>query len=264
MQCTTLTLSEMRDRIERSNRDSAQNRNCYIVQEQASISEIYEQAACDCSENCTCREFGCSAHWRLKSDVTFREFQNAFLRMFVDNHQHAKVIQTVTNGDDAVGRARGASEILTNVRRDWMKLSESAHLHGKCLFCDDWLDPFWKHRFSVYEGSVYWAKQWAALLPDTAIPYDTQSRLAIQEFTGESAADYTDVLTGLRKCFLEAMRRDNVSLDDFRRLDDPNESGVAFHWKRIRLPRPGFDYPNEYEPKTRPISRVIDKCFYSP
>ncbi len=47
------------------------NKNLYPVQEQASLLEIWEYVPCECNEDCLCKFFDCSGHWKIKKGLTF-------------------------------------------------------------------------------------------------------------------------------------------------------------------------------------------------
>jgi len=252
-------------RIDRSNYDSAyRNLNKYIIQEQASLDEIYEAYLCPCPPACECRKHLCRLHWRLRGNVTFPQFRDAFLRMFVHRFFHAGAIQALDLDRIGSGRLGGVASTLLHIHDNWPSLFKNAVSWSGTLLCTNWQDEFWRQEWSAYDKSVYWAKQWAMLLPDTCVPYDSASRVAIRECTGGAPPGYFEMLDRLRSHLIDLLNREGGTVMDFRELDAPGRAGLHFDHASIALPHLGFPYSYDYLPVHRPLSRVIDKFFYSP
>lgn len=259
------TFATIKARVDQSNSDSAYlNSNLYLIQEQASLDDVYEQFACPCGPQCNCRKYGCRSHWRLRANVAFPEFRDAFLRMFVPRLQHTNITLRLDNGEQGSGRVAGAVTVLSYLRNNWAMFLQNASSWPRTLLCSEWHNSFWQREWSAYDESVYWAKQWATLLPDTCVPYDTASRRAIRSCTGGAPPAYFDMLDRLRTRVIDLLNREGRTIGEFRELDAPGAAGLPFDHGSIMLPRIGFAYRHHYLPVDRPLSRVIDKFFYTP
>lgn len=257
----------MRTSIAKSNRSASRNRNLYPIQEQATLMEIWDYVPCECDSNCTCRRLGCKRHWKLREDLTFAEIVPAYVRMFVDKFSHERLRRSVSGRMSIrnLGRVQGALDVLQNVMENWDELYTEALGHNKTLLCGDWYTEFWRDRwtFRVERTSVYKAKQFCILLPDIGIPYDTNSRRSILNWVGGDATTYFHMLARLRERIIGIVEFENQSLPALRRLDAPQEQ-LPFNRKSISLRRRNFHYGDAYTPEERPLSRIIDKCFYRP
>ncbi|MCX5855931.1 MAG: hypothetical protein NTZ24_15415 [Deltaproteobacteria bacterium] len=260
----------MKDRITESNKHAADNENYYPIQEQATLKEIWEYVPSNCPPSCTCRKFGCTHHWKLKNNVRFDDFTRGFLRMFVYNRQHQSVISALKSSASSVigvnPRVEGAVHVLRDLQKNWNVVSVHAQNHNKSLICDDWdktpLAEYWS--FRVRGSDIYEVKKYCVLLPDICMPYDTSSRNEVlRQFKKSRVHSYYDLLRALRFASIEVMARMSAALNQFRNLDAPQEK-LPFDPYKITLRKPEFDYGKSYEPAYRPISRILDKCFYRP
>jgi hypothetical protein len=262
-----ITEQWMKEHIDYSNRQAARNRNHYPVQEQATQVDLWEYVPCECDKSCTCRKYGCTHHWILKKGLSFEEFRDGFLRMFVDKNQHQSVINALNiKGPDTLNsRVIKAFHVLQNIQTSWREIAVRAGTHNKTLFCDDWLPASFRDQWSFrVEGtSIYLAKQYCVLFPDICVPYDIASRSKMIEHFDFSGADYTEFLTSVREAFLKCMNGHTLTIPALRRLDNPQDP-LPFNPSLISLPRPGVDYGTVYTPAERTISIVLDKCFYQP
>lgn len=261
-----ITEDWMRNQIIISNRQAAINRNVYPIQEQATQIDLWEQVPCTCDESCTCKKFGCTHHWKLKSNIRFDDFLYGFLRTFVDRYHHRSILNALDgkNTADLSTRAVGAFSTLCSLRENWDEISAQAADHNKTLFCDDWMNDFFKElwSFSLYE-SIYKAKQYCILFPDICVPYDTASREILVERFPLNVYTYSNLLMELRMAFLNCMKNHHMTLSSLRSLDSPQDQ-LPYNKTMISLPIPGMDYGTGYFPKERQISFVLDKCFYQP
>lgn len=261
-----ITKDWMRNQIIISNKQAAINRNLYPIQEQATQRDLWEQVPCTCEASCTCKRFGCTHHWKLKSNIRFEDFVYGFLRTFVDQYHHRSILDALDGKNTAPlsTRAVGAFSVLRSLRKDWDEISANAADHNKTLFCDDWMNDFLKERwsFSISE-SIYKAKQYCILLPDICVPYDTASREILLERFPLKEQTYYNLLTELRMAFLECMEDHQMTLSSLRSLDAP-QGQLPYDQNKVSLPLPGVDYGTGYHPKERQISFVLDKCFYQP
>lgn len=246
-----------------------ENRNKYIIQEQATLREIWEYVPCNCDENCYCRKFGCTHHWKLKEGLTFDDILPAYLRMFVDVGFHDKLTDCIISQKSAPSalnkRVKGAYDVLVWVRDNWDMLYTNAVSYNHSLICDDWNNDFWEERWQFpISAPIYKAKVMSALLPDTAIPYDTKSLQIMKSFLRLSAYDsYYSLLEKIREYCIDVTEKERLSIGEFRRLDSPGKCST-FNHNYINLKNSGFDYGVGFTPEERPLSRVIDKIFYRP
>ena len=261
-----LCFETIRNRIANSNANASRNRNLYPIQEQATLSEIWEYVTCGCGSNCTCRKFGCSGHWKLRNDLVFNDILPAFLRTFVNKAYHSRLRDWVSMRLESVPpRIKGALSVLENMKRNWGELYVRSSNWSKTLICDNWCDGFWKNQwnFKVRVTSVYRAKQFCILLPDIGIPYDIDSRTAILSSLSTDVSTYFEMLAELRDHIVGILEVENQTLPNFRKLDAPQEQ-LPFDCNLVSLRKKDFDYGVGYCPEDRPISRVVDKCFYQP
>jgi len=267
-----ITLSWMKERIERSNEQAVKNRNKYLVQELATQRELWEFVPCTCDDSCSCKKpLGCSGHWKLKKNVQFEDFLFGFLRMFVDRCEHLNLITALDEGDPSnlSPRVRDAYKVLRKLKgEEWNLLSAKSGDYNKTIFCDDWLDSFFKEKFESFKinESVYLAKQFCILLPDICVPYDTKSRDKMTKHLVISRnSDYFEFLSKVRSKFMNDLKKQDIKLPVIRALD----SAGKFDPRLISLRQPGRNYwkddlPIGDRPVKGQISLVLDKCYYSP
>lgn len=265
-----LSFDEIRQRIDESNRSAAiNNRNLYPIQEQASLTEIWEYVNGNCDDLCECNNYNRTQQWKLKNGLVFEDIIVAYLRMYVDSRRHQSIMDIVekSNADFSKlpQRIKGAVVSLYYLRDNWEKLYNNASNNMKTLLCDDWCNEFWKNEFNFpISDSVYKAKQYSILLPNICIPYDNASRNKIKRFLGLSNnSTYFEMLQKLRRKVIEIIDNEKSDLVIFQRLDDPSKV-INFNHSNIALRRADINYGHEYLPSERPISRVIDKMFYKP
>jgi len=255
-------------RIAESNLNAAGNQNLYPIQEQATLKEIWEYVPCTCDKGCTCRRWGCAGHWRLKDNLEFDDILPAFLRMFVNKPNHIDLINLVSkpasSSDPVSDRAKGALLVLRFMRSNWANLYSRARQHNKTLLCDDWYNSYWQQQweFPWQEGTIYRAKQYCILLPDIAVPYDTKSRLKLQQAV-TAGGTYFHLLQEIRRQLIAILQANRQNIPSFRKLDTP-QNQIPFDSRLITLPQAKVNYGFDYSPKERPLSRVIDKYFYQP
>ena len=266
--------NEIRQIIRRSNEISfTRNRNRYTVQEQATLAELWERVPCTCDDDCTCKKFGCTFHWKIREGFTFTDILPGYLRMFVDRGVHGLLVELLEAQIPDLSRLspryragdKGAYDVLAWCRDIWNMIYPEAVTYNHTLLCDDWAPPFWRERWQFpIRAPVYKAKMMSLLVPDTAIPYDTASLTAIRNAFKLSPDDqYYVFLRHLRQYCIDVLNEGDIGLNDFRRLDAPGDTGT-FHMELITRPQPGFSYGKGFLPPERPISRVVDKIFYQP
>lgn len=259
----------MEKMVGQSNKQAAKNRNKYPIQEQATQTELWEYVDCTCDESCGCKQLGCTGHWKLKKDVQFEDFMFGFLRTFVDRCEHLNLITAIDAGDSSNLRPRvkEAYTVLRNLKVDeWKLLSAKSAEYNKTIFCDDWVDSYFKEKFESFKikESVYFAKQFCILLPDICVPYDTKSRDKMtMHLKIPRNANYFEFLSEVRKKFMSAFKKQDVKLPVIRAFDSPGNY-LPFDQRLISLRQPDRDYGGDYRTVKGQISLVLDKCYYLP
>ena len=259
----------MKGQIEKSNKQAAINRNKYPIQEQATQTELWEFVPCTCDESCTCNQLGCTGHWKLKKHIQFEDFMFGFLRTFIDRCEHLNLITAIDAGDPSNLRPRvkDAYTVLRNLKGgEWKLLSAKSADYNKTIFCDDWVDSYFKEKFESFKikESVYFAKQFCILLPDICVPYDTKSRDKMtMHLKIPRNSDYFEFLSKVRSTFMSAFKKQGIQLSVIRSLDSPSND-LTFDPRLISLRQPDRDYGKDYLPDKGQISLVLDKCYYLP
>ena len=265
-----ITQQWMKEKIGKSNERAAINRNKHPIQEHATRTELWEYVDCTCDESCTCKQkLGCTGHWKLKKNIRFDDFMFGFLRMFVDRCDHLNLITAVDAGDPSNLRSRvkDAYTVLSNLKGgEWKILSAKSADYNKTLFCDDWVDSYFREKFEDFKikESVYFAKQYCILLPDICVPYDTKSRdkmtshLKIPRNT-----NYFEFLSEVRSHFMRAFEKQGITIPAIRAFDAPGKD-LRFDPRLISLRQPDQDYGKDYPPVKGQISLILDKCYYLP
>jgi len=259
----------MKKMVGQSNKQAAINRNKYPIQEQATLTELWEFVECTCDESCTCKQLGCTGHWRLKKNVPFEDFMFGFLRMFVDRCEHLNLITAIDRGDPSNLRPRvkDAYTVLRNLKENvWELMSAKSAEHSKTIFCDGWADEYFKEQFESFQikESVYLAKQFCILLPDICVPYDTKSRDKMtMHLKIPRNANYFEFLSKVRETFLAAFKQQGIKVPAVRAFDSPGKD-LPFDPRLISLRQPDLDYGLDYLPVKGQISLVLDKCYYLP
>ncbi len=239
---TSWSPDQIRRVIRDSNKQSAQGSQRYVVWENRAIHSDYEFKACPCGDDCWCKRNACAGHYRLK-EVTFDEFLETYVTLWTPPTARENVKGAVLEGTPFNGRQRNAIKPLQWLQENWPIILDKVRGYDKCGLCDSTM-PLIAHVSNLYEG-----KMWSQLFYDSLVPFDTKSRAQIKR------AGYPDPT----KDFL-AMNRELFR--DLRRLSDAHGLGVP----GVRqLDSPCMVVPQLREPTGgQPLSRVVDKIFYSP
>jgi len=200
------TISDVQKRINESNIISfTRNPNRYIIQEQATLSELWERVPCTCDEGCTCRKFGCAYHWTIKEGLSFDDVLPGFLRMFVSKTWHRYLLSCLEQSSYPASlysnrSLKGAYDVLAWYRDTWDELYPNAVEYTKTLICEDWRSPYWSERWRFPIGPpIYKSKMLSLLLPDLAVPFDTASLNAmIKSFNLSYGNNYITLLGAIR------------------------------------------------------------------
>jgi hypothetical protein len=238
-----LSPDEIRRITEDSNKQSAKGSAKYVYGESRALHTDYECIACPCGDDCWCRRNECAGHYRLKA-VTFDEFLETYVALWIPRNARKNVKRAVMDGAPFKGRQRIAIIPLQKLRENWSSVLEKVRGYDKCGLCDSTAPPGVTDVSNLYEG-----KMWSQLFYDSLVPFDTKSKAKIKR------AGYPDP----ERHFL-AMNRELFR--DLRKLSDAHRLGVP----GIRhLDSPCSVIPQLPAPAGgQPLSRVVDKIFYSP
>ena len=269
------SLDNFQDGCTFSNQSAIRNRNLYPIQEQISLRQLWNYFP----------EFADgSGLWRLNRDVKRSDFEDAFLRMFVDRYAHRNIKNALAEKRSTlVGRTRGCYQVLRNVFNDWeafleipnRKAEASEKMYSDFRIVDDcnalFNDEHFRHLTSFrIKETIYLSKKMNALLPDLCFSYDSESRKKLKIFFGVSDnATYLELLektsAWMRSGLLEMSSESNIL--DLRRIDRPGEiPELSIDRSKISLcPEAIESLPhwNQYVERERPLSRIVDKQFYS-
>lgn len=262
------SFNSIKERIDLSNSIASKNKNFYPIQEQATLLEIWERVA---PLNSSTNHIGkVDSIYVLKKNLVFEDILIAYLRMFTNKNNHSKIIgllnQYLKSVPELPPRIVGAYTWLKYLKDNWTRLYSIAANWRHTLFCEKFVPleiiatKEWDFDIS---DSVYRSKLWSILFPDICIPFDNASRKKILKDLRGSGKSYRNMLLHLRSNAIDVIVKESSNLAEFRKLDNP-QNGCPFQASLISLPREGFNYGNSYKPEERPISRIIDKMYYSP
>ena len=239
---SSLSPDEVRRVIRESNKASDQGSEKYIVWENRALHSDYEFVACLCGDTCWCKRNACVGHYRLK-EVTFDEFLDTYVTLWIPLKFRENVKGAILEGIRFNGRQRNAIKPLQWLRENWVRILDKVREYDKCGLCDSTVP------IAANVSNLYEAKMWSQLFYDSLVPFDTKSRIKIMR------AGYPDPI----RDFL-AMNKELFL--DLRRLSDAYGLGVP----GVRqLDSPCMVVPQLREPVGgQPLSRVLDKIFYSP
>jgi hypothetical protein len=239
---------EIRRVIRASNTASAQGSQKYVVWENRAIHSDYDFPACQCRDGCWCRRNACVGHYRLK-EVIFDQFLETYVKLWIPPNSRKNVKNAVLAGTSFNGRERNAIQPLKWLREHWSSILDDVRSYDKCGLCypPGRVEDYVSHRYEV--RNLYAAKMWSQLFYDSLVPFDTKSRARIKK------AGYLDPT---RAYF--AMNRELFS--DLRALSENHQLGA----QAVRqLDSPWMAVAKLLVPAGgQPLSRVVDKIFYSP
>lgn len=258
-------------KINESNRIANENSNNYPIQEQATLLEIWKQVPRQEGHELPVEHT--DYVYVLRSGLDFEDVRDAHLRTFVSANFHNGLINALDNGleDGQVlpKRVREAYTWLRYLQKHWERLYKIARNWRHSLFYEDFVPreilELGEWDFPINK-TIYQANIWNILFPDICVPYNTASRRRIIQCIRTRRGQritYVEMLKALRSLAINLIIQEGSNVAEFRRLDQPG-LGCPYDSSLIALPRPGFDYGNDYTPEERPISRVIDKYFYHP
>lgn len=237
---SSLSPGEIRKRIEESNQASYKGRAQYVCWENRASRSDYEFIDCPCGPECWCKHRGCLGHYRIK-EISFNQFVDTYVNLWTPKNARENIKSAVLTGKPFRGRQSNAIPALKWLHQNWSASLAKARGCNKCGLCDP--------NISI-EGSVtnlYDAKMWSQLFYDVLVPFDTASKKEIKR----AGYTTTEFLTMNRELFR-----------DLRRFAEAHGLDVA----GIRK----LDSPSAISPSLsslaggQPLSRVLDKIFYSP
>lgn len=233
---------QVRQIISESNNQSAGGSQKYIKWENHAIRSDYEFIACPCEDNCWCKRNSCTGHYRIK-EIPFEQFLRTYVKLWVPPKARENVTNAVVSGVPFSGRQRNSVWILKWLRDNWAVILDTVRRYDKCGLCDSTTPLIGK------VDNLYEAKMWSQLFYDSVVPFDTVSRQKIKK------AGYNDPIKdfwGMNKALFQDMKAfsaiHGLGVSGIRHLDTP--------WSII----PEFIKPMGGQP----LSRVLDKMFYSP
>jgi hypothetical protein len=221
----------------RSNYCAEKNRNKYPVKIYRAVEALYDWVDCRCAEDCDCRKFGCRRHLVRKPDISFATCQKHFFECYVDYKAHG----AVKNGREA-GRGRNAVKATNHFEKIWQDIKSTS---SKTLLCSEWYQPYCDIARSFKPGpeTIYLAKWLSIISFDTYTAYDNASiSLFKRDYPGSD--NYLSMMEGIRLDIMAHLARTEMSIDEFRNYDNPNEF----------FPDIPVDAP-------RPIGNIIDKLY---
>jgi hypothetical protein len=236
------SLNKIRRLVTESKEQSAIGCQNYVKWENNAINSDYEFVECPCEESCWCKQNLCNGHYRIKQ-IQFEQFVETYVKLWIPPRARENIRNAVIEGAPFGGLQRNAVWTLRCLQDNWAVILRIVRLYNKCGLCDSEA-PLIGEVDNQYE-----AKMWSQLYYDSIVPFDTRSRLKIIR------AGYVDPERHFR-----AMNK--TLFQDLRALATIHGLGV----KGARdLDSPWSVHPQFIEPVGgQPLSRVLDKMFYSP
>jgi hypothetical protein len=233
---------EIKRIIRHSNDDSAAGSQRYVFWENKAIRDDYEFVPCECKSDCWCKRNGCTGHYRLKA-ISFHQFLDTYVHLWIPPSSRNNVNAAVLHSRPFNGRQRNAVPPLQSLRENWQDTLREARGYDKCGLCDSQIP------LVIAVNNLYQAKMWSQLFYDSLVPFDTRSRHRI------ARAGYTDPIQNYMRMNRELFddlkimaSRNDLDIADLRNLDTPWTAAQGM----------------VVIPNGQPLSRVIDKMFYSP
>lgn len=235
-------LQDLRRTIRESNERSNTGTQQYLFWENKAIQSDYEFVECGCTEECWCRKNGCAGHYRIR-DIGFDRFLDTYVHLWVPPKARNNLKSAVLEGRAFNGRQRNATPHLQWLMHNWGDTLYRVRNHKKCGLCDNGIP------LGNIVHNLYQAKMWSQLFYDSLVPFDSKSCSRI------SQSGYTNPIRDFTR-----MNREIFA--DLRRLASRENLGVL----ELRdLDKPWTVAPDLVPVKNgQPLSRVLDKMFYSP
>jgi hypothetical protein len=235
-----ISLDKITEKIRTSNKESALGNQKYIYWENKAIIENYEFIPCECDDKCWCRQHSCTGHYRIKK-MTFEKFIDIYVTLWTPPQVRDAVKAAVLKGLRFDGRQINAVKHLRRLQAKWDITIDEASRWVKCGLCN--ILPKVPYIENLYEAKII-----SQLYYDVIIPFDTASRNRI------ISAGYDDPYLNYREMNRQIYADLNKTLDKMSMQEI--RFSIDMPWKAhtdIKFPKDG-----------QPISRIIDKMFYSP
>jgi hypothetical protein len=237
------TPAKIRQVIRKSNKQSEKGSQKYVIWENSAIQTDYEFIACPCNENCWCRRHLCAGHYQIKK-ITFDEFLESYTNLWIPPKRRTNIKNAVRFGTPFNGRERNAVKPLRWLRANWSKVLTCVQGYNKCGLCDSLLPDIVGDVKNLYVG-----KMWSQLLYDSVVPFDVKSRAGIKR------AGYTDPIKDFGAMNYELFN-DLKKITEKFRMDVESIRNFDSPWDVVtNLTKPHGG---------QPLSRVLDKMFYTP
>lgn len=237
-----IPIDVLRRKIEESNKRSAIGRQKYVLWENDAIRSDYEFISCECNSDCWCYKYGCTGHYRIRN-MGFDHFLDTFVNLWIPPKARENVRNAVLWNDPFKGRQRNAVPILRELMDNWKKTLKKVRGHRKCGLCDEGVP------LNISVNNLYQAKMWSQLFYDSLVPFDTASRKRmVQAGYINPIQSYQRMNQELFKDLRQLAQDSNLNVAGLRGLDTP--------WI--------VDHNLVPVENGQPLSRVLDKMFYSP
>ena len=236
------TIEELKKTIEESNRSSYSGVQKYILLENEAIQNDYEFIKCGCKEDCWCRRNGCEGHYIIK-EIEFEQFLDTYTRLWAPPNARRNIKKAVLFNRPFEGRQKKSIPHLQRLMKNWVDILKRVRAHNKCGLCDNGIP------LGIFIQDLYHAKMWSQLYYDSVVPFDTDSRKRIihNGYT-DPEKDFSIMNKELFADLKKLVLGNNMNIIDIRNLDKP--------WtidQELNLIKNG-----------QPLSRVLDKIFYTP
>lgn len=240
------TTQQLAERIRESNRVAATKTTRYPKWEDRAIRECYMFCSCPCDEKCFCRKYGCTGHWVINGDLTFRKFLGHYVYLWTPFHDSLE--NAVLYGDSPHPRNKAAVSFLRHLSKTWNEKIRECEKYTKSLICDLPLDADFR-RFVETAKHLYHSKAVSQIFYDYVVPYDGGSRQELIRLGyGDPTLSLMNTNDRLAKDIRTFIERNGLTIPQFRQLDNPRE-----YFPEIPTRATG-----------QPFSRIIDKIFYRP
>jgi hypothetical protein len=244
-------IDTIKELINSSNIDAAGNNQKYIFWENIAILNDYECIACDCPKECWCRQHKCQGHYIIK-DISFDCFLDTYVKLWTPVHARNGIKEDVIWKRHFVGRQEKSVQFLKDLKINYDNILDHVRQIRKCGFCDNVFDEIQTvlsgSSLSLSISNLYQAKLLSQLFYDSIVAFDTASRRKIVKAGYSDPLKHPSGFISMNQSLYEDLKAYDLPISEYRELDKPFSamSGLS-------------NIPNG-----QPMSRVVDKIFYSP
>lgn len=241
-QIAGMSVDEVRNAIRQSNWHALKKSQRYLISEDQALRSDYEFIACPCVEACWCKGHACHGHYRVR-ETSFERFLQTYALLWMPPGRRDGLQRAVLNNAPFNGRGRKAIVPLQWLRLNWSEILRSVRRYDRCGLCDS--SPPIAPRDG--EFTLWDSKIWSQLLYDSVVPFDYNSLGQIRR-AGYSTRDFVAMNTELFGDLRSLSDSCGLTIEALRNLDSP------------------WELCPDYERRIagQPLSRIIDKIFYSP